>query len=657
MSFVALAMGGYVLVPIVHIYGRKEVAFILTECGADAYIAPAAYGHVDYTAIVDEAAPAGLRLHVVVGDGADRPAPAGIRRVGWDALESLEPVADLPTPPADEVAVLAYTSGTTSDPKGVIHDHRTMLSELRHMNGWVAGRATLMGSPVAHATGMLGAVLGPLGRGGDIHVIDRWDPGHALDVMAAYDISGGTGASIFLATLLDHPDFTPAHAANMERIGLGGAPVPVELGRRAEALGIKIIRAYGSTEHPSTTGSQFDDPAEQRHTTDGPVLPGVEIRLVDPTAPTSRTVSLARSCRGDPNSASVTRTRLLNDAFDDEGWYHTGDIGIVDEHGCLTITDRVKDIIIRGGENLSAAEIENAIAGVPGIAEVAVVAAPDARLGEHACAVDPDGARHRADRTRRPPPPPRGGRPGASEVARGTAHRHRLPAHRLRQGPQSRPPRLATRRADSPSPHGLRQTLCSRAARCLPQTGGRRSAAATSTAAQQSVCRKLDSVVPDQATTLRILRSMIWSMSRPIDSRIASPCSLNSGAGVGVPARRRTASARLRAGTACHRRSRTPGCSRWRSSADRRPPRACPGRSPTGRTNDSSRSRHSASVAPANTSSRMAIASTLLAISDSTSANRGSSFSSGRSMTSHSGGQYWPACRHVNVIVRPSLVR
>ena len=177
--------------------------------------------------------------------------------------------------------MLAYTSGTTSDPKGVIHDHRTMLSELRHMNGWVAGTADLMGSPVTHATGMLGAVLGPLGRGGDIHLIDRWDPGHALEVMAAYDIGGGTGASIFLATLLDHPDFTPAHAANMERIGLGGAPVPVELGRRAEALGIKIIRAYGSTEHPSTTGSQFDDPAEQRHTTDGPVLPGVELRLVD----------------------------------------------------------------------------------------------------------------------------------------------------------------------------------------------------------------------------------------------------------------------------------------------------------------------------------------------------------------------------------------
>ena len=258
VSFAALSMGGYVLVPIVHIYGRKEVAFILAECGADAYIAPPAYGHVDYTAIVDESALAGLRVHVVVGDGADRPAPDGVRRIAWDRLASIDPVDDLPAPNADEVAVLAYTSGTTSDPKGVVHTHRTMLSELEHINGWVSNRPNLMGSPVAHATGMLGAVLGPLRRGGDIHLIDRWDAGHALEVMSAYDIGGGTGASIFLTTLLDHPDFTPAHAASMERIGLGGAPVPVELGRRAESLGIKIIRAYGSTEHPSTTGSQFD---------------------------------------------------------------------------------------------------------------------------------------------------------------------------------------------------------------------------------------------------------------------------------------------------------------------------------------------------------------------------------------------------------------
>ena len=116
-------------------------------------------------------------------------------------------------------------------------------------------------------------------------------------------------------------------------------------------------------------------------------MPGVEIRLVDESG-----VDVAVGVAGEilsrgPELCLGYTNPLLNDAFDDDGWYHTGDIGVLDDHGCLTITDRVKDIIIRGGENLSAAEIENAISGVAGVAEVAVVAAPDARLGEHACAV------------------------------------------------------------------------------------------------------------------------------------------------------------------------------------------------------------------------------------------------------------------------------
>ena len=192
---------------------------------------------------------------------------------------------------------------------------------------------------------------------------------------------------MFLATLLDHPDFTPADAEKMARIGLGGAPVPVALGQRAEALGIRIIRAYGSTEHPSITGSTFDDPADQRHRTDGPPMPGVELRLVGPDGTDVSAGTPGEIISRGPELCLGYTNAALNTAFDDDGWYHTGDVGVLDEHGCLTITDRVKDIIIRGGENLSAAEIEEAVATVPGIAEAAVVAAPDERLGEHACAV------------------------------------------------------------------------------------------------------------------------------------------------------------------------------------------------------------------------------------------------------------------------------
>jgi acyl-CoA synthetase (AMP-forming)/AMP-acid ligase II len=284
--------------------------------------------------------------------------------------------------------VLAYTSGTTSDPKGVIHDHRTMLSELRHMKSWITpGKPNLIGSPVTHATGMLG-VLGPLVTGEDIHLIDRWDPAHALEVMLEADVGGGSGASVFLASLLDHPDFGPRHAARMRRVGLGGSTVPVALAERAASHGISIIRSYGSTEHPSTTGCHHEDPVDRRHRTDGHALPGVEVRLVDadgagvPAGTPGEILS-----RGPELCLGYTDPALTAAAFDAEGWYRTGDIGVLDEHGFLTITDRVKDIIIRGGENVSAAELEEALLTLRGVAEIAVVAAPDRRLGERACAV------------------------------------------------------------------------------------------------------------------------------------------------------------------------------------------------------------------------------------------------------------------------------
>ena len=389
VSFAALALGGYVLVPIVHIYGRKEVAFILEQSGAVAYLSPLAYGHVDYRGIVETAAPGSLRLHVVVGDAEIPRSSTGLARIGWAACARCSPAADLPEVEPDDVAVLAYTSGTTSDPKGVIHDHRTMLSELRHMEQWLdPAKPTLMGSPVAHATGMIGAVLGPLAIGQSIHLIDRWDPAHALEVMLEAGIGGGAGASVFLASLLDHPDFTPAHAARMERVGLGGAPVPVALAERAAAHGIAIIRAYGSTEHPSTTGCQFDDPADRRHRTDGRACASVELRLVDaegasvPAGTPGEILS-----RGPDLCLGYTDPALTAAAFDAEGWYRTGDIGVLDERGFLTITDRVKDVIIRGGENVSAAEIEEALLTLKGVAEIAVVAVPDPRLGEHACAI------------------------------------------------------------------------------------------------------------------------------------------------------------------------------------------------------------------------------------------------------------------------------
>jgi len=331
VAFYGLAMGGYVLVPIVHIYGPKEVRFILRESGARAYISADRYGHVDYLDIVDGAGPdelTALELHVVVGAPAPTTA-SRVRRVAWDVVSDAAPAQTIASADPDAVCVLAYTSGTTSDPKGVMHSHRTLLAETAHIGAWITPDApNLMGSPVTHATGMLGAVLAPLDKGQNIHLIDRWDPDRVLPIMLEADVGAGTGASVFLASVLDHPGFTPEHARRMKRVGLGGAPVPIALAERAASYGIVIVRAYGSTEHPSVTGSTFADPAAKRHTTDGPPMPGVEMRLLDDDGSVVAPGEPGEIwSRGPDLCLGYTDPELTAEAFDADGWYRSGGHG------------------------------------------------------------------------------------------------------------------------------------------------------------------------------------------------------------------------------------------------------------------------------------------------------------------------------------------
>ncbi len=162
--------------------------------------------------------------------------------------------------------------------------------------------------------------------------------------MADEGLCVGGGATYYMTSLLDHPDFTPAHLATMKYAGLSGAPVPAAVTERLTAHGITVYRSYGSTEHPSVTGSHHTDPERKRLYTDGAPLTGVEVRLSEDGEILSRGPDL---CLG------YTDPELTACAFDDEGWYHTGDTGTLDKDGYLTITGRKSDMIIRGGENIS----------------------------------------------------------------------------------------------------------------------------------------------------------------------------------------------------------------------------------------------------------------------------------------------------------------
>jgi acyl-CoA synthetase len=381
---------GATMVPVIHFYGPRELGFIVRQSGARALVIPADFGGIDYIENLDAVRRDLDSLEtVVVADTPDRAraVPGG---VALDDLMAGEPMVDpVPVDP-DAPAMIGYTSGTTADPKGVVHSHRTLLAEVRQLASLslYGDRAAVMAAPLAHMTGMLGGSLVPLHLLKPIELVDQWDPGRMLTMMRDHELSPGGGATIFLTSLLDHPDFGPEHVALMPRFGLGGAHVPQAVAERAERLGIRITRAYGSTEHPSITGSRPDDPAAKRTRTDGCALAGVDLRLVDvdgsDVAPGAPGEILSR---GPDLFLGYTDPALTAAAFDGDGWYHTADVGVLDDDGYLTITDRVSDIIIRGGLNLSASEIEERLVTMPGIAEVAVVAAPDARLGEHACAV------------------------------------------------------------------------------------------------------------------------------------------------------------------------------------------------------------------------------------------------------------------------------
>jgi acyl-CoA synthetase (AMP-forming)/AMP-acid ligase II len=346
------------------------------------------FRRTDYLANLEAVRPSLPDLELVVMlSSAGGALPADV--VPYDRMIASDPLAALPAVDPDRPAVIAYTSGTTADPKGVMHTHRTFLAELRQLCAiqFSAHRPMLVGAPIGHAIGMLGGLLMPLYRGLPIHLTDVWDAGAVLDAMEEADLSAGSGATVFLLSLLDHPRFSPSHVARMPSIGLGGAPVPQAVAERAEDLGIHITRAYGSSEHPSTTGSSPDAPRAKRNATDGKALAGVELRIVDeegrdlPAGTAGEIWS-----RGPDLCAGYTNPDLTREAFRPDGWYASGDIGVLDADGYLTITDRKKDIIIRGGANISAAEIEELVMRLPSVAEVAVVAAPDPRLGERAFA-------------------------------------------------------------------------------------------------------------------------------------------------------------------------------------------------------------------------------------------------------------------------------
>ena len=377
---VAAAQAGAVMLPIVTIYGAKELGFILRQSGAKWLFTPDRFRNVDYRQVVADCGelPA-LERHIATGPD-------------FDALEAEGPIADPVAVDANDLALLVYTSGTTADPKGVMHSARGFLAEMETMRLMRAGSdddAVISPWPPGHVAGAL-SMYRFLCQGTPLILMDQWDARLAAELIDRHKVTSSSGTPFHLSGMIAAADAQGHDLTSLRQYLVGAAPVPPSLIERCQALGLAVYHCYGSSEHPTVTSGVVDDPLDKQLHTEGRAIIGSEMRFVDDDGADVPSGEDGEICTRGPELFMGYLDASLNEAaFLPDGWYRTGDIGRLDEGGYLLITDRKKDIIIRGGENISSKEVEAVLLGHPAVADVAVVSAKDERMGEvvRACVV------------------------------------------------------------------------------------------------------------------------------------------------------------------------------------------------------------------------------------------------------------------------------
>ncbi|WP_238382080.1 class I adenylate-forming enzyme family protein [Mycobacterium neumannii] len=373
---------GAVVLPIVPIYGPAEVAFIARQSGARAIILARQLRNRDTAATVAAMADLPALQHRIVLGGA-HPGTVPLEELASTPATGFAPV----NPDPNSRAVLVYTSGTTAEPKGVQHSHHSLLGELRAMDALrhtEADETTLAVFPSGHIAGTLG-ILRLLCRSGRTIAMDAWNPEAAARLIAEHTVRVSAGAPIHLGGILDIAERDGLDVSSLREYTTGAAGVAGTLIRRADRFGIGAYRCYGSSEHPTISVGRPEDPLDKRADTDGRIAPGTEIRLVDERGRDVPAGADGEILTQGPELFSGYTDPRFNAAGFVDGWFRTGDVGRLDVEGFLTITDRKKDIIVRGGENISSKEVEDVVGSHPSVAEAAAIGAPDEKYGERVC--------------------------------------------------------------------------------------------------------------------------------------------------------------------------------------------------------------------------------------------------------------------------------
>jgi len=383
---------GAVANPLMPIFRQRELRFMLNFSGAKVVIVPGVWRGFDHAAMLRDIRRdlPQLRHAVAIDESGERsfaktflarppPSPGEARRLA--ALR----------PGANDVAELIYTSGTSGEPKAVMHTANTVLAPGRCFITDIAltdRDVVFMGSPFAHQTGFLYGMLMPIMLGAKTVALDVWSAEQAALLIEREGATFSMGSTPFLSDLVNLSDgFRARVRRSLRTFVCAGAPIPRVLVQRAKAeMDLQVLSCWGMTENGGLTITRKGDPQDKAFTTDGRALPGSEVRVVDEAGrprPADTVGNL--QARGITHFVGYLKKPQLN-AVDADGWFDTGDLARMDADGYIRIAGRTKDVIIRGGENVPVAEVENLIYRHPQVAECAVVAMPDERLGERGCA-------------------------------------------------------------------------------------------------------------------------------------------------------------------------------------------------------------------------------------------------------------------------------
>lgn len=389
MIYIACLKAGAVVNPILPNLREKELTHILSKCESKVFFIPAKFRKCDYQGMLKKLAPKipSLRQVVIVEKDSKVDGSLTLTKI----LTDYEPAVINKSTAADDLAAVLFTSGTEGAPKGVMLTHNNIIASERAYAATfnlTCYDTVLMPAPLAHATGFHHGVTAPFLIGAKSVLQDIFTPESSLEIIEREQCTCGNLCTSFVYDIVNLTKQGQYDISSLRFFLCGGSPVPRHLVQEAYDAGFRVMGMYGSTESVPHTASRVDDSPERIINTDGTPMPGIEVKVVNEMRqPVPIGVQGEEASRG-PNVfvGYLKEPELTKRVLDDEGWYYSGDLCTMDETGYIRINGRKKDIIIRGGENISSTEIENILLQHPNVKEAAVVGMPDERLGERSCA-------------------------------------------------------------------------------------------------------------------------------------------------------------------------------------------------------------------------------------------------------------------------------